>query len=74
MTPIGLEFIQMKLEFGDRLFWGILIFIAFLFLWLGIFEKYSPLWVGVFLGGIAGTSFVLFGPGGRRDSVKRTRG
>jgi hypothetical protein len=64
----------MKFEFGDRLFWGILIFLAFLFLWLGIFEKFAPLWVGAVLGFITGVLFVFFGPGGKAKSEKGARG
>jgi hypothetical protein len=61
----ALEDIQMQLEFGDRLFWGILLFIAVIFAWLGVFEKYFPLWLGAIVGFVGGFLFVLLGPGAR---------
>ncbi|MCB2191281.1 MAG: hypothetical protein KQI62_06930 [Deltaproteobacteria bacterium] len=55
------------MEFGDRLFWGIMIFLAFISLWLGALEAYTPLWLGIVLGAVAGVLFVKFGPTPRTD-------
>jgi uncharacterized membrane protein HdeD (DUF308 family) len=55
------------MEFGDRLFWGIMMFLGFISLWLGIFEAYSPLWLGAALGAVAAVLFIKFGPGTRAD-------
>jgi hypothetical protein len=63
-----------KLEFGDRLFWGIMIFIGSLFLWIGVFETFAPLWVGAVLGFITGVLFVVLGPGRKVKSEKGARG
>ena len=61
---------EMKFEFGDRLFWGILIFIGAIFLWLGILERFAPIWIGAVVGFIAGGLFIFYGPGERAESEK----
>ena len=55
------------MEFGDRLFWGIMIFLAFISLWLGVLEAYTPLWLGALLGAVAAVLFIKFGPTPKTD-------
>jgi len=50
------------MAWGDRLFWGIVILIGILFLWLGLLEKFVPIWVGVVLGFFALFVMLKYGP------------
>ena len=38
------------MEFGDRLFWGIMVFIGISLIWLGLLEDFLPMWVGAIVG------------------------
>jgi len=38
------------MEFGDRLFWGVMVFIGINLFWLGTLEEYLPMWVGAAVG------------------------
>ena len=38
------------MEFGDRLFWGIMVFIGINLIWLGLLEDILPMWVGAIVG------------------------
>ena len=37
--------------FGDRVFWSAMCFIAISLIWLGLVEKYLPMWVSLFVSG-----------------------
>lgn len=50
------------MEFGDRLFWAIMIFLGVMFFWLGILEANIPLWIGAISGAVFGLAFVKYGP------------
>lgn len=50
------------MAWGDRLFWGIVILIGILFLWLGLLEKFVPIWVGIILGFFALFAMLKYGP------------
>ena len=50
------------MEFGDRLFWGIMILIGVILIWLGLLPASAPVWVGAVLGGFGGFGFIKFGP------------
>ena len=50
------------MTFGDRLFWGIMVFIGINLFWLGILEDYLSMWFGA-VAGILGTfSVIKFAP------------
>ena len=50
------------MEFGDRLFWGIMILIGVILIWLGLFPASAPVWIGAILGGFCGFALIVFGP------------
>ena len=39
--------------FGDRLFWGIMLFIGINLFWLGVVEEYLSIWFAAVLGLVA---------------------
>lgn len=55
------------MEFGDRLFWGIMVFIGINLFWLGALEDYLPMWVGAIVGIIALLSVIKFVPRPKMD-------
>jgi len=50
------------MTFGDRLFWGIMVFIGINLFWLGMLEEYLPMWVGAIVGIIALLATIKFVP------------
>jgi hypothetical protein len=50
------------MEFGDRLFWGVMVFIGICLFWLGALEKYLPIWVGAIAGIIGLLATIRFVP------------
>ena len=50
------------MEFGDRLFWGIMVFIGINLLWLGMLEEYVSMWVGCAVGIAALLAVIKFVP------------
>jgi len=50
------------MEFGDRLFWGIMIFIGINLFWLRFLEEYLPIWVGGIVGIVALFATIKFVP------------
>jgi len=50
------------MEFGDRLFWGIMIFIGINLFWLGVLQKFVPIWVGTIIGILAAVAFIIYCP------------
>ncbi len=55
------------MEFGDRLFWGIMVFIGINLFWLGMLEEYLPMWVGAIVGIIAVLATIKFVPRPRTE-------
>lgn len=55
------------MEFGDRLFWGIMVFIGINLFWLGMLEDYLPMWVGAIVGIIALLAIIRFVPRPRTE-------
>ncbi len=55
------------MEFGDRLFWGIMVFIGINLFWLGMLEEYLPMWVGAIVGIIALVATIIFVPRPRTE-------
>lgn len=51
-----------QMTLGDRIVWGIFAFIATIFLWLGLLERFVPLWVGAIIGVIAFIAIFKYGP------------
>ncbi|MCP4400770.1 MAG: hypothetical protein GY801_26145 [bacterium] len=47
---------------GNRVFWGIMLFLGAHFLWLGLIEEYLPLWVGTIVGVAALVWMIAYGP------------
>ena len=50
------------MAWGDRLFWGIVVLIGIIFLWLGVLEKFVSLWVGIIVGFFALFVMLKYGP------------
>lgn len=59
------------MEFGDRLFWAIMIFIGITLFWVGVLETFIPLWTGAILGAVAGVAFINFGPHSKFEEPER---
>jgi hypothetical protein len=51
-----------RMTWGNWLFWGILAFVGIIFLWLGLLERYLPLWVGAIAGFVVFLTFLKYGP------------
>lgn len=60
-----------RMTWGNWLFWGILVFLGIIFLWLGLLEDYIPLWVGAAIAFIAFLALLVFGP---REKVEEEEG
>ena len=43
-----------RMTWGNWLFWGIMAFVGMILLWLGVLERFVPLWIGAI------AAFVLF--------------
>lgn len=56
------------MEFGDRLFWGIMVFIGINLFWLGMLEEYLPMWVGCIVGIAALLAVIKFVPRPKQES------
>jgi hypothetical protein len=48
--------------FGDKLFWGVMLFIGVNLFWLGVLEDYIPLWLAPIVGIIGTLSVIKFVP------------
>jgi predicted small integral membrane protein len=48
--------------FGDKLFWGIMLFIGINLFWLGVLEDHIPLWLAPIVGVIGTLSVIKFVP------------
>jgi uncharacterized membrane protein YgaE (UPF0421/DUF939 family) len=38
-----------QMTWGNWLFWGISAFVGVIFLWLGLLERFVPLWIGAII-------------------------
>ena len=47
---------------GDRAFWGVMLFVGVILVWLGGLEKIIPLWVGTIIGIAAFLILLIYGP------------
>ena len=51
-----------RLSAGTWLFWGIMAFIGVSILWVGVFEKFGPVWVGMIIGCVIMVVIMKYGP------------
>jgi len=58
--------------FGDRLFWGIIIFIGVTLFWLRFLEVYLTLWIGALLGAIVGLAFIKYCPRPKVEELEKS--
>jgi hypothetical protein len=47
---------------GNWLFWGIMAFIGFNLIWLGLVERFIPQWVGAIIGFLILLAVFKYGP------------
>jgi len=59
------------MEFGDRLFWGIIIFIGVNLLWLGLLANTISMWVGTIVGVLACLAVIRYGPRPKTEESER---
>ena len=52
-----------EMSSGNWLFWGIMTWIGIVFIWIGVLERFAPVWVGVIIGLVA--FLVIFRKGPR---------
>jgi hypothetical protein len=50
------------MTWGNWLFWGIIAFVGVILLWLGILERFVPLWIGAVLAFILFLALFRYGP------------
>ncbi len=50
------------MAFGDRLFWGIMVFIGINLFWLGVLEEHLSQWFGAVLGVLGCLAAIKFIP------------
>lgn len=51
-----------QMTWGNWLFWGILAFVGVIFLWLGLLERFVPLWIGAIIAFIVFLVLFKWGP------------
>jgi hypothetical protein len=59
------------METGDRIFWGCILFVGVIFAWLGLLEKYIPLWVGTIAGILAFFALLIYGPRPKEEKEEK---
>ncbi len=59
------------MAFGDRLFWGIMIFIGVNLFWLGLLAGTIPMWVGTIVGVLGSLAMIKYGPRPKTDEMER---
>ena len=47
---------------GNWLFWGIMAGIGTIFIWIGVLERFAPIWVGVIIGFFIFLAIYKYGP------------
>lgn len=50
------------MSMGNWLFWGIMAFIGFNLIWLGLVERFVPQWVGTIIGFFIFLAIFKYGP------------
>ena len=56
-----------RMTWGNWLFWGIMAFIGVILLWLGILERFIPLWIGAVLAFVLFLALFKYGPRPREE-------
>ena len=56
-----------RMTWGNWLFWGIMVFIGIIFIWLALFEKLIPLWVGLVIALAGFSAVIVYGPRLKED-------
>ena len=51
-----------RMTWGNWLFWGIIAFVGVILLWLGILERFVPLWIGAVVAFILFLALFKYGP------------
>ena len=51
-----------RMTWGNWLFWGIMAFVGIVLLWLGVLERFIPLWVGAIVALIVFIVLLVWGP------------
>jgi len=59
------------MEMGDRIFWGGILFVSVIFVWLGLLERFIPLWVGAGVGILAFFAILIYGPRPKEEEKER---
>jgi len=47
---------------GNWRFWGIMAWIGIVFIWIGVLERFAPIWVGVIIGFVVCLAIIKYGP------------
>lgn len=50
------------MTFGDRLFWGIMLFVGVVLFWLGLVPASAPAFIAILLGILCCILLIVFGP------------
>jgi len=50
------------MSMGNWIFWGIMVFIGFNLIWLGLVERFVPQWVGTIIGIFIFLAIFKYGP------------
>ncbi|MBA7604039.1 hypothetical protein ES703_11157 [subsurface metagenome] len=58
----GLLRMMPRLSAGTWRFWGIMVFIGVNILWVGVLEKFAPIWVGIIIGAVIMIAIMKYGP------------
>ena len=51
-----------QMTWGNWLFWGIMAFVGIILLWLGLLERFMPLWVGGVVAFFVFLALFIYGP------------
>jgi hypothetical protein len=51
-----------RMAIGDWIFWGVIVLLGVNLIWLGVVEKYTPLWVGWIIGGVLCFIIIKYAP------------
>lgn len=47
---------------GNWRFWGIIAWIGTIFIWIGVLERFAPIWVGAIIGFLIFIAIYKYGP------------
>jgi len=59
------------MTWGNRLFWGLIFFFGFHLLWLGILERFGPVWIATIVGAIFVFYMLKYGPRPKEKEEER---